>query len=42
VLTQFASLTRWVEASRAIVSTASADEREKLFFRNAERLYRVS
>ncbi len=34
-------LTRWVEASRALVAAASADEQERLFARNAERLYRL-
>jgi predicted TIM-barrel fold metal-dependent hydrolase len=41
VVTLFANLTRWVEATRTIVSGASQDEQEKLFFRNAERIYRV-
>lgn len=41
VVTLFADLTRWVNASRDIVSGASVDEQEKLFFRNAERVYGV-
>jgi len=35
------SLTDWVRASRDIVSGASLEEQEKLFHRNAERIYRV-
>jgi predicted TIM-barrel fold metal-dependent hydrolase len=42
VVTLFADLTRWVKASREIVAGASVDEQEKLFFRNAERVYGVS
>ncbi|WP_423068375.1 amidohydrolase family protein [Devosia sp. CN2-171] len=42
VVTLFANLTRWVEASREIVSGGSVEEQEKLFFRNAERVYGVS
>lgn len=42
VVTLFADLTRWVEASREIVAGASRDEQEKLFFRNAERVYRIA
>ncbi|HWA17379.1 MAG TPA: amidohydrolase family protein [Devosia sp.] len=34
-------LTRWVEATRAIVAGASQSEQESLFFRNAERIYRA-
>jgi predicted TIM-barrel fold metal-dependent hydrolase len=34
-------LTRWVEATKAIVSGASQAEQESLFFRNAERIYRA-
>lgn len=34
-------LTRWVEATKAIVAGASLSEQEKLFFRNAERIYRI-
>lgn len=41
VLTVNGTLTQWVEATRAIVAGASADEQEKLFFRNAERIYRL-
>lgn len=41
VVTLFANLTRWVETSREIVSSASVEEQEKLFFRNAERVYGV-
>jgi predicted TIM-barrel fold metal-dependent hydrolase len=41
VLTLFGSLTSWVHASREIVSAASGDEQERLFFRNAERVYRI-
>jgi predicted TIM-barrel fold metal-dependent hydrolase len=41
VVTLFADLTKWVEASREIVSGASIEEQEKLFFRNAERVYRI-
>ena len=42
VVTLFADLTRWVEASREIVKGASSDEQAKLFHRNAERVYRVA
>ena len=41
VVTLFADLTRWVNASREIVSGASVEEQERLFFRNAERVYGV-
>lgn len=41
VVTLFADLTRWVNASREIVAGASADEQAKLFHRNAERIYRI-
>jgi len=41
VVTLFADLTRWVEASREIVAGASTEEQEKLFWRNAERVYRI-
>jgi predicted TIM-barrel fold metal-dependent hydrolase len=34
-------LTRWVEATKAIVAGSSQAEQEKLFFRNAERIYRI-
>jgi predicted TIM-barrel fold metal-dependent hydrolase len=36
------TLTAWVEAARAIVSGCSADEQERLFAANAERVYRLS
>lgn len=42
VVTLFADLTGWVNASREIVAGASQGEQEKLFFRNAERVYRLS
>jgi predicted TIM-barrel fold metal-dependent hydrolase len=35
------TLTQWVEASKAIVAGASADEQAQLFSRNAERIYRL-
>jgi predicted TIM-barrel fold metal-dependent hydrolase len=41
VVTLFGNLTSWVNASREIVASASTDEQEKLFFRNAERVYRI-
>jgi predicted TIM-barrel fold metal-dependent hydrolase len=41
VLTVNGTLTQWVEATRTIVAGASEGEREKLFFRNAERVYRI-
>ncbi len=41
VVMLFADLTKWVNASREIVGGASIEEQEKLFFRNAERVYRV-
>jgi predicted TIM-barrel fold metal-dependent hydrolase len=41
VVTLFADLTRWVNASREIVAGASHDEKAGLFHRNAERIYRV-
>ncbi|MEO6394886.1 MAG: amidohydrolase [Devosia sp.] len=34
-------VTRWVEATKTIVAGASTSEQERLFFRNAERLYRL-
>lgn len=40
VLTLNGTLTQWVEASKAIVAGASADEQAQLFSRNAERIYR--
>jgi len=42
VVTLFADLTKWVNASRVIVAGASVAEQEKLFFRNAERVYGVA
>jgi len=39
VVTLFADLTKWVEASREIVGGASEAEQEGLFWRNAERVY---
>ena len=39
VVTLFAGLTSWVDAAREIVSACSADEKARLFHRNAERLY---
>lgn len=41
VCTLGAPLSRWVAATAELVSTASADERARLYHRNAERLYRV-
>ncbi|MEP7239611.1 MAG: amidohydrolase [Devosia sp.] len=41
VLTLNGTLTQWVAATRTIVAGASQDEQERLFFRNAERIYRV-
>jgi predicted TIM-barrel fold metal-dependent hydrolase len=41
VVTLTGSLTRWVEATRNIVSGASTDEQTRLFNANAKRLYRV-
>jgi len=41
VVTLFADLTRWVRATREIVGDCSAAEQEKLFFRNAERVYKL-
>jgi len=41
VLTLNGTLTQWVEALKDIVSKASTTEQEKLFFRNAERIYRL-
>ncbi|MEO6013999.1 MAG: amidohydrolase family protein [Devosia sp.] len=41
VLVPNGGLTRWVEAAREIVSGASADEQNKLFSKNAERIYRL-
>jgi predicted TIM-barrel fold metal-dependent hydrolase len=41
VVTRTGSLTRWVEATRAIIKGASEDEQAKLLHRNAERIYKV-
>jgi predicted TIM-barrel fold metal-dependent hydrolase len=41
VVTLTGSLTRWVEATRDIISGASDSEQSRLLHRNAERLYRV-
>ncbi|HET8726660.1 MAG TPA: amidohydrolase [Alphaproteobacteria bacterium] len=41
VCTHTANLTRWVEATRTLISGASEDEQAKLLHRNAERIYRV-
>lgn len=41
VVTLTGSLTRWVEATLAIISGVGADDRAKLLYRNAERLYRI-
>jgi predicted TIM-barrel fold metal-dependent hydrolase len=41
VVTLFADLTRWVNATREIVAGASTDEQARLFHRNAERVYRI-
>jgi predicted TIM-barrel fold metal-dependent hydrolase len=41
VVTLFANLTDWVNATRDIISGASEDEQARLLLRNAERVYRV-
>jgi predicted TIM-barrel fold metal-dependent hydrolase len=41
VVTLFADLTRWVNATREIIKGTSADEQAKLLHRNAERIYGV-
>ena len=41
VCTLAAPLGRWVDATRALLSGASADETARLFGRNAERVYRI-
>ena len=41
VVTLFADLGRWVEATREIIAGASADEQAKLLHGNAERIYRL-
>lgn len=42
VVTLTGSLTRWVEASREIVAGEARENQEKLFHRNAERIYRLA
>ena len=42
VVTLFGDLTRWVNATREIISGASADEQARLLHRNAERIYGVT
>lgn len=42
VCTLTADLTSWVAATHELVEHASLDEREKLLFRNAERIYRLT
>lgn len=41
VCTQTASLSRWVEATHELLSGTSASEKEKLFSKNARRIYRL-
>lgn len=41
VFTLNGTLTQWVNAAKTIVSGASVAEQEQLFWRNAERIYRV-
>ena len=41
VVTLFADLTSWVEATREIIAGASEDEQAGLLHRNAERIYRI-
>ena len=41
VVTVNGTLTQWVEALKTIVGKAGRIEQEKLFFRNAERIYRL-
>lgn len=41
VCTQTANLTRWVEATRALIAGASAAEQDKLLSANAARVYRL-
>lgn len=41
VVTETGSLTRWVEATREIIKSASPDDQAKLLHRNAERIYKV-
>lgn len=42
VVTLFADLTRWVHATTEIIAGCSEAEREKLLYRNAERIYRLN
>ena len=42
VVTNFATLTSWVGATREIIAGASPLEQEKLLHRNAARVYRLS
>jgi len=42
VCTQTADLTRWVAAIHDLIKEAGTSEKERLFSRNAERLYRLS
>ena len=42
VVTEFASLTSWVAATRDILAGTSEDEQARLLHRNAERIYRVA
>ena len=42
VVTLHADLTRWVGATRALLSGTSTDEQARLLHRNAERLYRLA
>lgn len=42
VVTLTGSLTRWVEAAREIVAGESTENQEKIFHRNAQRIYRLS
>lgn len=41
VVTLTGSLTRWVEATREIIHTATDDEQARLLHRNAERIYKA-
>jgi predicted TIM-barrel fold metal-dependent hydrolase len=41
VVTLFADLTRWVNATTAIIAKASDDEKAALLYGNAERIYRL-
>ncbi len=42
VCTLTADLTRWVDATKTLIAGASKEEQDKLLFRNAERIYRVT